>query len=90
MEAARLMIYRACKALDSGNDFRLEASLAKYLAVMAAREVTTWAADLFGAVSVISEHPIHKFPMDVWASSLGEGTQDIQKLVIFREIIKNF
>jgi alkylation response protein AidB-like acyl-CoA dehydrogenase len=90
MEAARLMIYRACKALDSGNDFRLEASLAKYLSVMTAREVTTWAADLFGAVSVISEHPIHKFPMDVWASSLGEGTQDVQKLVIFREIIKNF
>ncbi len=90
MEAARLMIYRACEALDSGNDFRLEASLAKYLSVMTAREVTTWAADLFGAVSVISEHPIHKFPMDVWASSLGEGTQDVQKLVIFREIIKNF
>ena len=90
IEAARLMIYRACKALGSGNDFRLEASLAKYLSVMTAREVTTWAADLFGAVSVISEHPIHKFPMDVWASSLGEGTQDVQKLVIFREIIKNF
>ncbi len=90
IEAARLMIYRACKALDNGNDFRLEASLAKYLSVMTAREVTTWAADLFGAVSVISEHPIHKFPMDVWASSLGEGTQDVQKLVIFREIIKNF
>ena len=90
IEAARLMIYRACKALDRGNDFRLEASLAKYLSVMTAREVTTWAADLFVAVSVISEHPIHKFPMDVWASSLGEGTQDVQKLVIFREIIKNF
>jgi len=90
MEAVRLMIYRACKALDSGNDFRLEASLAKYLSVMTAREVTTWAADLFGAVSVIAEHPIHKFPMDVWASSLGEGTQDVQKLVIFREVIKNF
>jgi len=34
------------------------------------------------------EHPVHKFPLDAWASSLGEGTQDIQKLVIFREAMK--
>jgi alkylation response protein AidB-like acyl-CoA dehydrogenase len=66
----------------------MEASLAKYLSVMIAREVSTWAADLFGAASVIFEHPIHKFPLDAWASSLGEGTQDIQKLVIFREVMK--
>jgi alkylation response protein AidB-like acyl-CoA dehydrogenase len=60
------------------------------LAVMTAREVTAWAADLYGAASVIYEHPIYKFPMDVWASSLGEGTQDVQKLVIFREAIRRF
>ncbi|MCJ7596199.1 MAG: hypothetical protein MUO52_15645, partial [Desulfobacterales bacterium] len=40
------------------------------------REVTQWTAELFGAASVIHEHPIHKFLMDAWASSLGEGTQD--------------
>jgi len=62
--------------------------MAKYLSVEAARQVSQWAADLFGAVSVVLEHPVHKFPMDAWASSLGEGTQDIQKLVIFREIFK--
>jgi alkylation response protein AidB-like acyl-CoA dehydrogenase len=88
IEAARLMLYRACWAMDQGGDFRMEASLAKYLSVMIAREVSTWAADLFGAASVIFEHPIHKFPLDAWASSLGEGTQDIQKLVIFREVMK--
>ncbi|MBU2498802.1 MAG: acyl-CoA/acyl-ACP dehydrogenase [Proteobacteria bacterium] len=74
--------------MDAGKDFRLESSLSKYLAVMVAREVTQWAADLFGAASVILDHPIHKFPMDAWASSLGEGTQDVQKLVIFRELMK--
>ena len=60
------------------------------LAVETARKVTTWAADIFGAASVIREHPIHKFPMDAWASSLGEGTQDVQKLVIFRELMKQY
>jgi len=45
---------------------------------------------LFGAASIIFEHPIHKFPLDVWASSLGEGTQDVQKLVIFREVARRY
>ncbi|HEX9909252.1 MAG TPA: acyl-CoA dehydrogenase family protein, partial [Desulfatiglandales bacterium] len=88
LEAARLMMLKTCRAMDQGQDFRLESSLAKYLAVHIARDVTVWAADLFGAASVIREHPIHKFPMDAWASSLGEGTQDVQKLVIFREVMK--
>ena len=90
MEAVRLMLWKACSLTDAGQDFRQESSLAKYLAVKIAREVTPWAADLFGAASVVFEHPIHKFPMDAWASSLGEGTQDVQKLVIFREILKKY
>lgn len=90
MEAARLMLWKACSLVDAGEDFRQESSLAKYLTVELARELTPWAADLFGAASVVFEHPIHKFPMDAWASSLGEGTQDVQKLVIFRELLKKY
>jgi alkylation response protein AidB-like acyl-CoA dehydrogenase len=90
IEAARLMIWKACWKIDQNKNFRIESSLAKYLAVEIAREVTIWAADIFGAASVIREHPIHKFPMDAWASSLGEGTQDVQKLVIFRELMKRY
>jgi alkylation response protein AidB-like acyl-CoA dehydrogenase len=88
MEATRLMVLRAAVAMDRGKDFRFEASMAKYLAVDIAREASVWAADLFGAASVVKEHPIHNFPMDAWAVSLAEGTQDVQKLVIFRELIK--
>jgi alkylation response protein AidB-like acyl-CoA dehydrogenase len=90
LESARLMLYKACWLVDQGEDFRQASSLAKYLSVEVAREVTLWAADLFGAASVIREHPIHKYPMDVWGSSLGEGTQDVQKLIIFRELMKNY
>lgn len=90
MEAARLMLWKACSVADAGGDFRRESSLAKYLAVQIAREITPWAADIFGAASVVFEHPIHKFPLDAWASSLGEGTQDVQKLVIFRELMKKY
>ncbi len=88
IEAARLMVWKACCLKDCGMDFRQAASMAKYLAVEAARQAGTWAADLFGAASVMFEHPVHKFPLDAWASSLGEGTQDVQKLIIFREIMK--
>jgi alkylation response protein AidB-like acyl-CoA dehydrogenase len=90
IESARLMLWKACWKVDQGADFRQAASLAKYLTVKVAREVTLWAADIFGAASVVQEHPIHKYPMDTWGSSLGEGTQDVQKLVIFREFMKRF
>jgi alkylation response protein AidB-like acyl-CoA dehydrogenase len=89
IESARLMVYKACQLADDGKDFRNEAAMAKYLTVDLARQVTAWAADLFGAVSVIFDHPVHRFPLDAWASSLGEGTQDVQKLIIFRELMKN-
>ncbi|MBT8365808.1 MAG: acyl-CoA/acyl-ACP dehydrogenase [Deltaproteobacteria bacterium] len=90
IESARLMLWKACWKVEQGADFRQAASLAKYLTVEVAREVTLWAADIFGAASVVQEHPIHKYPMDTWGSSLGEGTQDVQKLVIFREFIKRY
>ena len=90
IEAARLALLKAAWTRDQGGEYRLESSMAKYLAVIIAREVSTWAADLFGAASVITEHPIHKFPMDTWGASLGEGTQDVHKLVIFREIMRKY
>jgi butyryl-CoA dehydrogenase len=90
IEAARLMLWKTCWKVDRRENFREEASLSKYLAVGVARKATAWAADLFGAASVMIEHPIHKFPMDAWGASLGEGTQDIQKLIIFREVIKRY
>jgi hypothetical protein len=89
IQATRLMLWKTCWEKDEGLDFRMGASIAKYLSVDLARAVGTWAADLFGAASVIFDHPIHKYPMDAWASSLGEGTQDIQKLIIFREFMKS-
>jgi alkylation response protein AidB-like acyl-CoA dehydrogenase len=88
IQAARLLVLRAGWTKDQGKDFRMEASMAKYMSVEIARQIGLWAADLFGAASVMQDHPVHKFPMDAWASSLGEGTQDVQKLIIFREIMK--
>ena len=84
LQAARTMVIDGCRAVENEEDFRLQASLAKYLAVDIARRISTWTADLFGASAVITDHPVHRFPLDAWAASLGEGTQDIQKLIIAR------
>ena len=88
IEATRMLVWKACWQLDHGEDYRQASSLAKYLAVETARDAAAWSADLFGAAAVVFDHPAHKFPMDAWAASLGEGTQDVQKLIIFREMIK--
>ncbi len=87
LQAARAVVSEACRAVENQADFRLQASVAKYLAVDCARKIGTWTADLFGAASVMRDHPAHRFPLDAWASSLGEGTQDIQKLIIARHIL---
>ena len=90
IEAARLLTWKACCTADAGKkDVRLESSMAKYVTVKFARQVCAWAADLFGGMSVMENHPVHMFPGGVWASSLGEGTQDVQKLIIAREILKS-
>ncbi|MGD9016324.1 MAG: acyl-CoA dehydrogenase family protein, partial [Desulfobacterales bacterium] len=78
LEAAKLAVLCAAHTLDKGGDYRLEASCAKYLAVEAAQSISLWAADLFGAASVMESHPIYSFPLDAWGVSLAEGTQDVQ------------
>jgi alkylation response protein AidB-like acyl-CoA dehydrogenase len=88
IEAARMLVWKACWLLDHGEDYRQASSLAKYLAVEVAKAAAAWSADLFGAAAVVFDHPVHKFPLDAWAASIGEGTQDVQKLIIFREMMK--
>ena len=88
IEATRMLVWKACWQLDNGEDYRQVSSVAKYLAVEIAKDAAAWSADLFGAAAVVFDHPAHKFPMDAWAASLGEGTQDVQKLIIFREMMK--
>jgi alkylation response protein AidB-like acyl-CoA dehydrogenase len=90
MEASRLLVWKACWEADTGKSFQLASSAAKFLAVDTAREVARWSADVFGAASVMHQHPIHKYPMDVWGASLGEGTQDVQKLIIYRELLNRW
>ena len=84
VEAGRLLYRKAAWMKDTGQDYKMEASLAKLFATENARRVTQWAALLHGGSSVLAENPIHRYPLDAWASALGEGVEEVQRLIISR------
>ncbi|MBI2875283.1 MAG: acyl-CoA dehydrogenase family protein [Candidatus Tectomicrobia bacterium] len=88
LEAARLLVRKAAWLKDSGQDYTLAASMAKFYACEEAKAICFFAAEVFGASGIMEDNPIYKYPLDAWASALGEGTGDIQKLVISREVRK--
>ena len=90
LEAARLLTLRAAWLKDTGQDYVLAASMAKLFACQESKEITHFAAEVFGASGVMEDNPVSRFPLDAWAAALGEGTNDIQKLIISRELNKRF
>jgi alkylation response protein AidB-like acyl-CoA dehydrogenase len=83
-EAGRLLYQKAAWLRDSGQDFRMAASMAKLFATENAKEMTMWAAYLHGGAGVLEENRIHRYPLDAWASSMGEGAPEVQRLIISR------
>lgn len=87
IDAARLLVQRAAWLKDKGEDYIMASSQAKLFAAEEAKKITSWAADIFGASGILETNPISRYPGDAWATSLGEGTNDIQKLIIWRQIL---
>jgi alkylation response protein AidB-like acyl-CoA dehydrogenase len=83
-EAGRLLYRKAAWLRDNGRDFKMAASMAKLFATEKARELTMWAAYLHGGSGVLEENRIHRYPLDAWASAMGEGAPEVQRLLIAR------
>ena len=83
-EAGRLLYRKAAWLRDHGKDYRMAASMAKLFATERAKELTMWAAYLHGGSGVLEENPIHRYPLDAWASAMGEGAPEVQRLLIDR------
>ena len=88
IEAARLLTYQAAWLADAGKDYSLAASMAKLYASELAVRVSDMAVQTFGGYGFIKEYPVEKFYRDSKIGTIGEGTSDIQRLVIARELIK--
>src|SRR5919204_912034 len=88
IEAARLLVWQAAWMLDNGYGRRatLYSSMAKRFAADAAMKVTTDAVQIFGGYGYIKEYPVEKLMRDAKLFQIYEGTSQIQRLVIAREI----
>jgi len=88
IDAARLLTYKAAYYKDSQRDINLSAAMAKYYASEVATRATGEAIQIHGGYGFIKEFPVEKLYRDVKLMTIGEGTSEIQKLVISREVLR--
>ena len=88
LDAARLLTQRAAVLKDHGRKVTLESSMAKLFASETAVHICNEAVQLFGGYGFIKDYPAEKFYRDVKLCTIGEGTSEIQRMVIAREILK--
>jgi alkylation response protein AidB-like acyl-CoA dehydrogenase len=87
IEASRLLVYRAATLKDQGKDVSYEASLAKFYASEAAVKITDQALQIHGGYGFTKDFPAEKFYRDVKLTTIGEGTSEIQRLIISKSIL---
>jgi alkylation response protein AidB-like acyl-CoA dehydrogenase len=88
IEAARLLTYRAGDLKNRGKSVTRESAMAKLYASEIAVEVANDAVQIFGGYGYIKDFPAEKYYRDAKLCTIGEGTSEIQKLVIARTILK--
>ena len=89
IEAAELLINQACDLKMKGLPMTKEAAMAKYYASEISVEVSTDAVQIFGGYGYTKDFPVEKFYRDSKLCTIGEGTSEIQKLVISREVLRS-
>jgi acyl-CoA dehydrogenase len=87
VEAARLLTWQSASLLDQGKRNTLASSHAKRFAADSAMEITTDAVQVYGGYGFIKEYPVEKLMRDAKIMQLYEGTSQIQRLVIAREVL---
>ncbi|GAB4049933.1 acyl-CoA dehydrogenase family protein [Spirosoma litoris] len=88
IEAAKLLTYQAADLKDAGKSVTKESAMAKLFASETAVRVANEAVQIFGGYGYIKDFPVEKFYRDAKLCTIGEGTSEIQKLVISRQILK--
>jgi alkylation response protein AidB-like acyl-CoA dehydrogenase len=88
IEAADLLTLRACDLKNRGEEITLEAAMAKYYASEVSVKVANDAVQIFGGYGYTKDFPVEKHYRDAKLCTIGEGTSEIQKLVISREVLK--
>jgi alkylation response protein AidB-like acyl-CoA dehydrogenase len=89
IDAARLMTFRAAWMKDQGQRVTKESAMAKLFASEAAVRAADEALQIHGGYGFIKDYPVEKFYRDVKLCTIGEGTSEIQRLVIARQLLKS-
>ena len=90
VEASRLLVERAAQLVDLGKSSAKLSSMAKMKATDTAMYVTTEAVQIHGGVGYTSEYPVERFMRDAKVLQIVEGTNQIQKVVISRQLKKEY
>ncbi|QTH64058.1 acyl-CoA dehydrogenase family protein [Psychrosphaera ytuae] len=88
LEAARLLLMQAASLKEQGLPFAKQASMAKLFATEKANEACYDAIQMLGGYGYISEYPVERMARDVRITTIYEGTSEVQKIVIARELLK--
>jgi butyryl-CoA dehydrogenase len=88
IEAARHLIYHSAFLEDRGEKYVKESAMAKLFASEVGRFVTCQAIQIFGGHGYSRDYPVERYLRDIKLCEIGEGTSEIQRLVIFRELMK--
>lgn len=88
VQAAELLLLQAATMKNRGEKVTKESAMVKYYASEIAVEVATDAVQIFGGYGYTKDFPVEKFYRDAKLCTIGEGTSEIQKMVISREILK--
>ncbi|HRH35739.1 MAG TPA: acyl-CoA dehydrogenase family protein, partial [Catalimonadaceae bacterium] len=88
IEAARLLVWEAALQKDQKRDFVKQAAMAKLFASQVAMETTIEAIQIHGGFGYVKEYHVERLMRDAKITQIYEGTTEIQKLVIGREILK--
>ncbi len=88
IEASQLLIDQSCYLKNEGKPLTKESAMAKYYASEVAVRASTEAVQIFGGYGYTKDFPVEKFYRDSKLCTLGEGTSEIQKIVISRQILK--
>jgi alkylation response protein AidB-like acyl-CoA dehydrogenase len=87
VEASRLLTWKAAVLRDSGKEHTAESSMAKLFASEAAVEVAMEAVQIHGGYGYIKDYPVERYLRDSKLGTIGEGTSEVQRLVIARELL---
>jgi butyryl-CoA dehydrogenase len=88
IEAARALVHRAAWLKDQGRSFKREAAMAKLYASEMSSFVTNKAIQIHGGYGYIKDYPVERLMRDAKLTEIGEGTSEVQRLVIARELLR--